>query len=88
LTFLKNQQVHDLTSNSDSPTRTAQKTIFETQEILFDDCINETDDNDVIITYIKHTPPIPCVMFCGFSTADKEIFKMVFCHLIFLNYIM
>jgi len=81
LTFLENQQVHDLTTNSDSPTKCKrQKTISETQEILINDDI---DDNDVIITYIKNLPSKPCVMFCGFSTEDKEILKMVFCHLIF-----
>jgi len=87
LTFVENQQVRDLTSNPDSPKCKRQKTMSETQEILINDDIDEIDENDVIITYIKNLPSKPCVMFCGFSTQDKEILKMVFCHLFFLNYI-
>jgi len=83
LTFLENQEVYDLTSNPDSPTKCKkQKTIPETQEIIINDDIDEIgdiDDNDVIITYIKNLPSKPCVMFCGFSIEDKEILKMVFC---------
>ncbi|XP_022163732.1 PAX-interacting protein 1-like [Myzus persicae] len=77
LTFCENQQVYDLTLNPDSPTKCKrQKTITETQEMI--DLINDDiDDNDVIITYIKNLPSKPCVMFCGFSTNDKEILKMI-----------
>ncbi|XP_015376185.1 PREDICTED: PAX-interacting protein 1-like isoform X2 [Diuraphis noxia] len=78
LIFLENQEVHDLTLNPDSPTKCKrQKTISETQEILINDEIDDINDNDVIITYIKNLPSKPCVMFCGFTREDKEILKMI-----------
>jgi len=86
LSINKNQQVYDLTSNPDSPTKCKrQKTISECQNMtnLINDDIDDIDDNDVIITYIKSLPLKPCVMFCGFTTDDKEILKMVFCLLVF-----
>jgi len=74
--------------NPDSPTRfKRQKTVSENPEItnLIDDNI---DDNDVIITCIKTLPLKPCVMFCGFSSEDKEILKMVLFCLSFFFYIL
>lgn len=80
LSINKNQQVYDLTLNPDSPTKCKrQKTISECQNMtnLINDDIDDIDDNDVIITYIKSLPLKPCVMFCGFTTDDKEILKMI-----------
>ncbi|KAL4091951.1 hypothetical protein QTP88_026550 [Uroleucon formosanum] len=73
LSCYKNQQVYDMTSNPDSPTKCKrQKTISKDQNLT--NLIN--DDNDVIITYMKNTPK-PCVMFCGFSTENEDILTMI-----------
>ncbi|CAI6360450.1 unnamed protein product [Macrosiphum euphorbiae] len=80
LSINKNQQVYDLTLNSDSPTKCKrQKTMSECHNMknLINDDNDDNDDDDVVITYIKSLPSKPCAMFCGFSNDDQEIFKMI-----------
>lgn len=82
MSIYKNQEVYDVTSNPDSPTKCKrQKTISEDKNLK--NLIN--DDNDIIISYLKNIPK-PCVMFCDFSEMDEEILKMVSYYLVFFFY--
>jgi len=83
--------MYTLTANSDSsPRNKRQKTISdEPKEIINlddDDSDDDSDDDDVVITYTKNIKLKPCVMFSGVSTGNREMFRMVFCHLIFFQY--
>lgn len=76
--FLKNQEVYDLTdSPSKNLKRKRQMSVNQDAELID---LTENDDvntDDVIITYVGRTSK-PCVMFCGFSTTEREDLILVF----------
>jgi len=84
ISFYRAQKLDDYTVRLDSPTKfKRQKTLSKTPELI--NLVDDDNDNDVVITYIKTLPKSkPSVLFSGFSTDDREILKMVFSYLVFL----
>ncbi|KAE9532132.1 hypothetical protein AGLY_010334 [Aphis glycines] len=77
ISFYSAQKLDDYTVSPDSSTKfKRQKTLSKTPELI--NLVDDDNDNDVVITYIKTVPKSkPSVLFSGFSTDDREILKMI-----------
>lgn len=87
--FLENQRVYDLTEILESsPRPKRQKNMIKQFPECIDLAADDSDDNDVLITYYGQSNDTnsnaPRVKFSGFTTKEEAELKNVFFNLIIL----